>query len=163
MSETTKITEIKYSPGHPTQSWECEVIDMSPPAWARIRYVSDQDYTIEQGVTLPAGTTTEGMYWNDRPYHIWRFTSPSGDVIGYRFDVCMNTHIWRSKLIWTDLGHDLWVPRGGGPIWQDEDEVQQLLRLEHLSPEEGQMAEDGKALLDREWKNVIEEVFGDRW
>ena len=162
MSESRTVTEIKYAPGHKEESWECEVLEMDAPRSARIRYVSDGDYEIE-GVTLPVGTVTDGMYWKDRPYHVWQLTTPDGTVAGYRFDVCMNTHIWRGKIIWTDLGLDLWVPNGGDAVWQDEDEVQELLRREHMSPDEAKIADDGKTLLDAEWKNVIEEVYGVRW
>lgn len=162
MSEKRMITEIKYAPGHTEKSWECEVVEMDPPKWARIRYVADRDYDAD-GVKIPVGTVTDAMYWNDRPYHVWRFTDPDGTIIGYRFDICMNTHIWRTKLIWTDLGYDLWVPNGGEAEWKDIDEVQELLRREHLSPEEAKIGDDGRERLDREWKDVIEDVYGVRW
>ena len=161
MQPPRTITEIKYRPGSTPQRWTCEVIEMHPPKWARVRYVSDRPYEIE-GVRLPIGTITEAVYWSDRPYHVWRFTAPDGRLLGYRFDICMNTHIWPDRIIWTDLGLDLWIPAEGQPRWQDEDEVAQLARMEHLTPDEVAFAEAARKRLDREWQEVIREAFGEK-
>jgi hypothetical protein len=162
MADTRTIREIKYAPGHKAETWECEVIKLDAPASVRVKCVNDTEFTIE-GVTLPVGTVINAAYWRDRPYHVWQFSSPDGSVYGYRYNVSMHTHIWQSKFIWTDLGYMLWVPTGGDAVWKELDEVQQLLRLEHLAPEEAQVGENGRERLDSEWKDVIEEVYAVRW
>jgi len=159
MDRPRTITEVKYHPGSGQETWVCEVIEMDPPAWARLRYVSDRPYTID-GTTLPVGTITEALYWADRPYHVWQFTAPDGTILGHRFDICINTHIWPDRVIWTDLGLDLWVLPGGVSHWQDEDEVAQLVRMEHLSPDEVAYSEEARKRLDREWREAIREAFG---
>jgi|GEM_PF-977710 len=160
MNPPRTITEIKYRPGKTPLQWTCEVVELHAPEWVRLRYVSDQPYRIE-GTELPVGTVTDAMYWADRPYHVWRFTGPDGAHLGYRFDVCAYTHIWPEKLIWTDLELDLWISADGQPHWQDEDEMAQLVRMEHLSREELALANEAKARLDREWREVIREVYGE--
>jgi hypothetical protein len=159
MGNPRTIREIKYGPGKQPQEWICEVIDMEPAQWARLRYVTDLVYVIE-GTELPVGTVTEAMYWADRPYHVWKFSGADGRHRGYRFDVCTNTFIWPEKLIWTDLELDLWIPPGGQPRWQDEDAMMQLVRTEHLSRQELAIANEAKEQLERDWKRVIEEVYG---
>ncbi len=160
MERARFVREIKYRPGKEPQEWVCEIIAMDPPRQARLRYVTDRAYAIE-GVELPAGTVTDAMYWADRPYHVWKFTTADGRHLGYRFDICTDTFIWPEKLIWTDLELDLWIPRSGEPHWQDEDEMMQLVRMEHLSQEELAIVEGGRKRLEREWRNVIREVYGD--
>ena len=160
MAAPHTVREIKYRPGKEPQEWVCEVIDMDPPRWARLRYVTDQPYVIE-GIELPVGTVTDAMYWKDRPYHVWKFTGPDGKQLGYRFDVCTNTFIWPEKLIWTDLEADLYISPDGRPHWQDVDDMTQLVQLEHLGQEEFAAAEEGRGRLERGWKDVIREVYGD--
>lgn len=160
MEASRLVKEIKYRPGKEPQEWLCEVIDLDPPRSARLRYVTDRAYETE-GTTLPVGTVTEAMYWSDRPYHVWRFTGPDGTHLGYRFDICTGTFIWPEKLIWTDLELDLYISPDGTPHWQDEDEIAQLVRMEHLSREELAVAQAGQTRLDREWKDVIRDVYGD--
>ena len=159
MVDTPTITEIKYRPGRKPESWTCDLIEIDAPKSARVRYLNDADVEIE-GTLLPAGTVTEAVYWSDRPYHVWKMTSPDGRLLGHRFDVCMNTFIWPQKIIWTDLGYDLWVPADGEARWQDVSEVEQMARMESLSYEDVALANDGRARLDAEWADVIREAFG---
>ncbi|HQE61024.1 MAG TPA: hypothetical protein PLV10_01980, partial [Candidatus Latescibacteria bacterium] len=69
--------------------------------------------------------------------------------------------IWKEKLIWYDLELDLWIPWGGSPQWQDEDDMRRLVRMEHLSQEELEVAEQAKKYLDNHWRTVIECAFGE--
>lgn len=154
------ITEIKYRPGKPPLEWTCEVVELDPPKRAHVRYVSDEEYCIE-GTLLPVGTVTDALYWSDRSYHVWRFTAPDGTHLGYRFDVCTSTFIWPERIIWKDLELDLWVSPDGVPHWQDEDDMTQLVRMEHLSQEELGKAEAARKELEARFGDVIREAFGD--
>ncbi len=156
MSDT--ITEVKYSPGSRPESWTCEILEIDAPTSARIRYVSDRE-TESDGMVFAVGTVTEGVYWSDRSYHVWKMTAPDGTLLGYRFDICMNTYVWPEKIIWTDLGYDLWVSPDGEPTWLDVNEVEQMARMEHMSYKEVALADEGRAELDAAWRDVLQEVF----
>ncbi|HPU83823.1 MAG TPA: DUF402 domain-containing protein [Candidatus Latescibacteria bacterium] len=157
---THMILEVKHRPGKPPLERACEWVDGEVGKWARLRYVSDTEQKVQDTV-LPVGTVTDGVYWVDRPFHVWKFSTGSGGHIGYRFDVCTNTFIWKEKLIWYDLELDLWIPSGGAPQWQDEDDMRRLVRMEHLSQEELDVAEQAKNYLDNHWADVIEGAFGE--
>jgi hypothetical protein len=160
LSEPRAILEIKYRPSKAPLEWVCELIDGEAGKWARVRYVSDVPTEIE-GVSLPVGTVTEGVYWTDRPYHVWKFTTPDGKHGGYRFDICTATYIWEQKLIWYDLELDLCVPPCGSARWQDEDDMKRLVRMEHLSQEELAIANNAKVFLENSWQLVVTEAFGE--
>jgi predicted RNA-binding protein associated with RNAse of E/G family len=152
-----QITEIKHRPGNTSQTWTCELVAFTPDC-IRIRYVSDRDYVVE-GTMLPSGTTTDAVYWTNRPYHVWRFTSPDGTRPGYRFDVCTDTHISRDLLEWTDLALDLWIPENGEPVWMDGDEFDDLVDAGDITPEQARLARKTRDHLTNEWSRVIEEAF----
>jgi predicted RNA-binding protein associated with RNAse of E/G family len=152
------ITEMKYSPGKKPETWDCEIIQIDAPTSARIRYVNDRQVETD-GLVFPAGTVTEGVYWSDRPYHVWKMTAPDGELLGYRFDICTGTYIWPRKIIWTDLGYDLWVSADGEATWLDVNEVEQMARMEHMSYKEVAFADEGRAELDACWRDVLREAF----
>ena len=155
---TRSITEIKHRPGKNSQTWQCEVVGTGSGE-IHIRYVSDRDYTVGE-TFLPAGTVTDAVYWSDRPYHVWRFTTPDGTVQGYRFDICTDTRFDDDMLEWTDLLLDLWIPMGGEPVWQDGEEFVQAAENGVLSPEQTRTAGRARSELDATWKDVIQETYG---
>ena len=154
------ITEIKHRPGKGDQTWTCDVIEDRSPEWIRVRYVSDRDYVVG-GTFLPAGTTTEAVYWSARPYHVWRMTSPDGTLLGYRFDVCAETTITPERLEWTDLVLDLWVPAAGEAVWEDGEEFDAATRNGLLTEKQARLARQARSELDDAWQSVVREAYGD--
>ena len=154
----TTVTEIKHRPGREDSVWTCEAVELRPPEFARILYTTVREWNID-GVVLPVGTTTDAVYWSDRPYHAWHFRDPEGTHLGFRFDVCTDTLITPTRIEWTDLVLDLWIPAGGIPVWQDEDELAQLVAAGSVSPEHEQLALEAKERLSREWHSALKDAY----
>lgn len=159
-SEKRTIKEVKHRPGKSPLEWERDLVAGEAGKWARIRFVTEAPQTVHSSM-LPSGTAVSAIYWTDRPFHVWSFTKPDGGHAGYRFDVCTSTFIWREKLIWYDLEMDLWIAPNASPEWQDEDDMRRLVRMEHLSQDELDIADQARAYLDAHWEDVIREAVGE--
>jgi uncharacterized protein DUF402 len=74
-------------------------------------------------LALPAGTLTVAYYWADRPYNVYHWIAPSGETLGYYFNLSGPVRIGRDRLEWEDLEVDVLVTADGRVQVLDEDAV----------------------------------------
>lgn len=75
------------------------------------------------GVELPAGTLTFGHFWQDRPYNVYHWMTPTGETLGLYFNIAGETRIEESRLFWKDLTLDVLVWPGRAAEVLDRDEL----------------------------------------
>jgi hypothetical protein len=72
---------------------------------------------------LPAGTLTVAYYLADRPYNVYHWIAPSGETLGYYFNLSGPVRIGRDRLEWEDLEVDVLVTPDGRVQVLDEDAI----------------------------------------
>jgi Protein of unknown function (DUF402) len=115
------VVETKRTLDGRVQSFSCAGLLISPRL-AIVRF----DHTIARSVAgffFPEGSHTIGYFWRARSYNCYRFTSPSGAVIAYRFDVVDRVTIRAGAVSFRDLLLDIWVDRSGTVQVEDEEDV----------------------------------------
>jgi hypothetical protein len=150
------IREHKRSPTGQRWTFLCEEVGRDARRWV-LRYVSERPYVVE-GTLLPPGTTTLAVYWRDRPYHLWRFVSPQGEILGHRCDLTTYPRFGEDELEWMDLILDLWLPVGATrPRRLDEEEFHRWRPWLH--PTWVHLAERTAAYLERHLLTLVETTF----
>jgi hypothetical protein len=150
------IRETKTTLGGRRQSFDCGLLALSPRL-AVVRFQHTQTRTTS-GFVIPAGSVTFGFFWSGRHYNLYRFTSPGGAVIAYRFDVVDNVRINRGEVRYTDLLLDAWLPPGGRLRIEDEDEVDAALAAGLLSPRRQAIIARTRRLLERGHPRIVAEA-----
>jgi uncharacterized protein DUF402 len=74
-------------------------------------------------LALPAGTLTVAYYWIDRPYNVYHWIAPSGETLGYYFNLSGPVQIGRDRVEWEDLEVDVLITPDGRVQVLDEDAV----------------------------------------
>lgn len=122
------ILEVKRSLLGHEQVFSCQAISLTKDS-AIISFKSPQMPLWD----LPKDTITLAFFWRDRNYNLYRFISPDGKPIGYRFDVITDVRISDNRIEYLDLLLDLRVDRQGFPLFEDEDQVEECARNGLLS------------------------------
>jgi predicted RNA-binding protein associated with RNAse of E/G family len=126
------ILEVKRHLDGREETFECEGLVVTRDV-AVVRFVNPKPIG-----TLPAGSATLGFFWRRRPYNLYRFLAPDGDLLGHRMDVVADVRIEPERLEYLDLVVDVRVSPTGELEIEDEDEAKEvaergLLRPEHLA------------------------------
>lgn len=110
------------------------------------------------GFHFPAGSRTFGFFWPGRHYNLYRITGPDGSPIAYRFDVVDHVRVRDGHVTFTDLLLDLWLPPGGPPRVEDEDEVEAATAAGLLDARRLGLIERTRRLLLRAWPRIVAEA-----
>lgn len=148
---TAEILEVKSRLVGPDETFECHAIAIEP-AFAVLLYVSTEPRAVA-GLTLPAGTATLGTFWCDRPYNVYHWLRPSGETIGYYFNVADRTQIDERRLSWRDLIVDVLVLPPADVRVLDEDELPP-----DLSASLRDHIESAKAAILTSWRTIVAEI-----
>lgn len=151
-----RVRETKIFPDGRRAEFDCQLLYRDRRLMV-LRYVSHRTYLAE-GAMLPPGSVTIGFYWRRRYYLLWRMSSPRGELLAYRFDVCTGVRFGPDWVEWKDLLLDLWLPAGGEARLLDEEEVAANRGL--LSLEERAIIERTKVFLWRNWGRLVAEAEG---
>jgi predicted RNA-binding protein associated with RNAse of E/G family len=109
------------------------------------------------GFFFPEGSYTVGYFWRTRPYNCYRFTSPSGEAIAYRFDVVDRVRIQDHAVGFRDLLLDIWVDPAGHARVEDEDEVAAARAAGLLRERDLARIERSRRLIFRDHPRIIAE------
>ena len=148
------MREIKLFPDGRRAEFDCQLLYRN--RWlAVLRYVSDRPNQLE-GISLPSGSITIGFYWRRRHYLLWRMSSPQGELLAHRFDICAGVRFGPDWVEWKDLFLDLWFPSGGQARFLDEAEA--AANHDLLSLKERAIIDKTRAFLEKNHRRVIAEV-----
>jgi len=150
------VTEIKRHLDGRVERFECR-LTLRLPHLAVLRFDHAQARRAG-GVTIPAGSRTFGFVWRRRPYVLYRFVGPGGDLIACRLDVVEGVRLADDEVSYVDLLLDVWLYPDGALRLEDEDEVVAYARRGLLSPAQQARIEATKTLLLRRASAIAREA-----
>ena len=109
-------------------------------------------------VVIPAGTVSDGYFWESRPYIVYRMRGPDGALICHRFDAVRDVRVSQGHVRYTDLVLDWWVLPDGRVIEEDEDELESAIAEGVISaPEAAEILDRGR-VAESEAPGIIREL-----
>lgn len=113
--------EKRYPDGR--QNWYRASVFMLQPGHGILVFVASQAYEVD-GIYLPIGTVTFGLFWSDRPYNLYAWMEPNCQWIrALYFNVCDRTVLSANLFVWRDLWVDVLIAPYCKPKIIDYDEV----------------------------------------
>jgi hypothetical protein len=154
-----QILEIKYHLDGRVERFVCAVVELTSGR-AILRYVGRRHKPLTDGpLYLPAGEfVTLAFFWEGRHYLIYKLLSPSGKLLGHRFDICEDVRITQATIHWKDLVLDLWVDPFEQIHVLDEDEVEEHKARGLLSPQQLNIIQETKGFLLEHYREVLDEI-----
>ncbi len=120
-------------------------------------------YTVVGGSTgfvtplaLPPGSTSDGYFWRNKHYNLYRFRGPSGEVLGHRFDAVTDVRVAPGLVEYRDLAVDWWVLADGTLIEEDRDELDALAATGVLSRTDIAAANDASRQVFSRYRHIID-------
>ncbi|MFQ5381032.1 MAG: DUF402 domain-containing protein, partial [Dehalococcoidia bacterium] len=115
------LRERKVKPDGSVQEFALELLGLSAGTGAgRYRLPPRPTRSPKVPFPLPASACSDGYFWRDRPYSVYRFRSPDGTVIGHRIDAVTDVVFAGDCVTYRDLALDWWVLPDGRVMEEDE-------------------------------------------
>jgi predicted RNA-binding protein associated with RNAse of E/G family len=119
----TTITERKTRLDGTVVEYECEPLVVEAGRRAVVRYVAEQDRTLEgTDLVLRKGTVTVGHFWTDRPYNVYHWLE-NGRTIAFYVNIAADTTVEPAAIAYRDLVVDVLIRPSGAIEILDEDEL----------------------------------------
>jgi predicted RNA-binding protein associated with RNAse of E/G family len=118
-----KITERKTRLDGSVVDYACEALVVEPGRRAVVRFVTEQDRTLEgTDLVLQKGTVTIGHFWTDRPYNVYHWLE-RGRTVALYVSIATDTTIEPTAIAYRDLIVDVLIRPSGAIEILDEDEL----------------------------------------
>lgn len=101
---------------------------------------------------------SEGYFWSDRPYLMYRIFTREGALAGYRFDACRDVRFGPDSVEFTDLLLDFRVSSDGAFTVEDEDELEAALALGLLEESDYDLAQLARELVETGFDALVREI-----
>jgi len=108
---------------------------------------------------MPKGTTTLGWFWARRPYDLYRFVAPDGEVLRHRFDVVDEVRISVDRVEYLDLIVDVLVSPTGEITLEDEDELRRAAQRGRIDERRVEAIERALTTITREWRRIVRQAL----
>lgn len=109
-------------------------------------------------IEVPPGTVSHGYFWTRRPYNVYRFRSPGGQLLGHRFDAVADVTFAEDEVRYRDLVLDWWSLADGALIEEDRDELDGLVAAGTFSAEDQAAALSAARQVFSRYRHIIDEV-----
>ena len=117
------ITERKTRIDGSVVEYACEALVVEEGRRALVRYVSEQDRSLEgTDLVLRKGTVTVGHFWTDRPYNVYHWLD-GGKTVALYVSIATDTTIEPTAIAYRDLVVDVLIRPSGALEILDEDEL----------------------------------------
>src|SRR2546426_9564876 len=117
------ITERKTRLDGSVVEYACEPLVVDVGRRAVVRYVTDQDRSLEgTDLMLRKGTVTIGHFWTDRPYNVYHWLD-GGRTVAFYVSIATDTTIGREAIAYTDLVVDVLLRPSRAIDVLDEEEL----------------------------------------
>jgi len=117
------ITERKTRLDGSVVEYACEPLVVDVGRRAVVRYVTDQDRSLEgTDLMLRKGTVTIGHFWTDRPYNVYHWLD-GGRTVALYVSIATDTTIEPLAIAYRDLVVDVLIRPSGAIEILDEDEL----------------------------------------
>ena len=144
------MLEVKRRLDGAVRTYSCEAVEVADDHAVLLYRLAGAGRVAD--LALPAGTLTVAYYWIDRPYNVYHWIAPSGETLGYYFNLSGPVRIGRERLEWEDLEVDVLVTPDGRVQVLDEDAVPEV-----AAPRLPEIAHARERVL-ADWRAVIGEV-----
>ena len=146
-----QIKEIKHRLNGSQQVFFCDLVYAGPEGTI-IRYQATED------PYKAVAWTSEGYYWPDKHYLMYKLFDEYGALRGYRFDVCKDVQLEPGQVEWTDLYLDAVVSPAGDISIEDEDEVAEAIGRGELSESDKAIINQTRRVLMEEHRRIIQDA-----
>lgn len=119
-----QITERKVKADGSVQEFACSLVHRGK-GFCVVRFIVERAGMFPAPVVLPAGTVSDGWFWERRPYSLYRMRNAVGEVLAHRFDAVGGVEITEGLLTFRDLVLDWWVLPDGSVREEDTDELEE--------------------------------------
>jgi predicted RNA-binding protein associated with RNAse of E/G family len=154
----TRFVEKKEKPGGKVLEYEVDLVHRSASV-AIVRFEMKQGGGPPRlPIEVPAGSVSYGYFWPRRPYSLYRWISPEGDVVAHRFDAVTDVRMTESEVAYRDLVLDWWVFPDDTLIEEDRDELEELLASGTITPAEAARANEAARQVFSRYRHIIDEV-----
>ncbi|HLC30170.1 MAG TPA: DUF402 domain-containing protein [Dehalococcoidia bacterium] len=151
-TDTMQIRENKHRLNGHRQTFFCDLLYRDGEAMIlRFQTTADPYATVAH--------TTEGYFWQDRNYLVYKMFNQFGELVGHRFDVCRDVRFGPDSVDWTDLILDFFVNPNGELRVLDETEVEEAVQNGGLSPADQDIISSTRTFMEREYDAVIQEIL----
>jgi predicted RNA-binding protein associated with RNAse of E/G family len=109
-------------------------------------------------VTVAAGSISYGYFWPRRPYNVYRWLTPGGDLIAHRFDAVTAVKVSESAVDYRDLVLDWWAFPDGSIVEEDRDELDEAVAAGTVSATDERLANEAAYQVFSRYRHIIDEV-----
>ena len=156
----TAITERKIKPDGSVREYACLLLHAEPNLVV-IRYaVTGGSAGFAVPLVLPPGSTSDGYFWRNKHYNLYRFRGPGGEVLGHRLDAVTDVRFAPGLVEYRDLAVDWWVLADGTLIEEDRDELDSLAASGALRPADIAAANDASRQVYSRYRHIIDGAEG---
>jgi hypothetical protein len=152
------IRELKVKPDGTVADYELELLH-------RTAGLVVARFAIPGGVppgrlpfTAPPGSRSDGYFWAGRPYVLYRFRGPAGEVLAHRFDAAWDVDLRAGEVTYRDLVLDWWVLPDGRLLEEDRDQLASLLAEGVLTAVDEQRARRAARAVVSRYRHILDEV-----
>ena len=107
---------------------------------------------------LPASACSDGYFFRNRPYSVYRFRAPGGAVLGHRIDAVADVELTPDSVTYRDLALDWWVLSDGRVTEEDGDEFEALVAAAVFSPGDAVAALAARRAVQEDWDAIEAEL-----
>lgn len=109
-------------------------------------------------VAVPAGSVSYGYFWPRRPYNVYRWLAPGGELIAHRFDAVTAVKVSESAVEYRDLILDWWAFPDGTLSEEDRDELDAAIASGAITAAEAKLANDAAYQVFSRYRHIIDDV-----
>ena len=109
-------------------------------------------------VVVPAGSVSYGFFWARRPYNLYRWLDPEGNVIAHRLDAVTDVRFGEDGLEYRDLVLDWWVLPDDTLLEEDRNELEEAIATGAISPEDAERANEAARQVYSRYRHIIDEA-----
>ncbi len=156
-ASSAKITERKVKADGSVQEFPCTLVHRGR-GFAVVRFVMTRAGMFAAPVELPAGTISDGWFWEKRPYGLYRIRGPGGAILAHRFDAVGAVNVGEDVLTFRDLVLDWWVLADGTVHEEDAEELEQLRQSGIVTGRDAARAQKARLEVLSRYRHIIENV-----
>jgi hypothetical protein len=150
--------EVKHKPGGEVREYPTELLHREP-GFVLVRFrMTRGGGPPDIPVYVPRGSISLGYFWARRPFNLYRWRDPAGEIIAHRLDAVTDVRIEPRRVRYRDLVLDWWVLPGDILLEEDRDDFERLASAGLLSPRDIAAARDADRLVHARYRHILDEA-----
>ncbi|GIW13849.1 MAG: hypothetical protein KatS3mg062_1288 [Tepidiforma sp.] len=150
--------EVKRKPGGDVHTYVTELVHRGRGLVIVRFHMQRGGGPPEIPVVVPPGSVSLGYFWSRRPYNLYRWRDPAGNLIAHRFDAVNGVRILPDRVEYRDLVLDWWVLPGDVLLEEDRDEFEALAAAGALTAAELAAASAASRAIHARYRHILDEA-----